>query len=85
MRLAPLSTIIPAMLPMITTAALLHDVGKTRVPLEILNKPGRFESHELQEMRKHATCDGDAPAQKPAFLLDNGGLCRCADVSGLGV
>jgi len=49
----------PAMLPMITTAALLHDVGKTRVPLEILNKPGRFEAHELQEMRKHATYSGD--------------------------
>jgi len=34
-------------LPMITTATLLNDVGKTRVPLEILNKPGRFEPHEL--------------------------------------
>ena len=47
------------MLPAITTAVLLHDVGKTRVPLEILNKPGRFEPHELQEMRKHAAYSGD--------------------------
>ena len=31
----------------VVAAALLHDVGKTRVPLEILNKPGRFEPHEL--------------------------------------
>lgn len=33
----------PGMQPAITTDVLLHDVGKTRVPLEILNKPGRFE------------------------------------------
>ena len=38
---------------MLATAALLHDIGKTKVPLEILNKPGRFEPHELAEMRKH--------------------------------
>ena len=34
-------------------ATLLHDIGKTKVPLEILNKPGKFEPHELEEMRKH--------------------------------
>lgn len=38
---------------MLANAALLHDIGKTKVPLEILNKPGRFEPHELAEMRKH--------------------------------
>ncbi|MDP6116871.1 MAG: DUF3391 domain-containing protein [Planctomycetota bacterium] len=38
---------------MLATATLLHDIGKTKVPLEILNKPGRFEPHELDEMRKH--------------------------------
>jgi putative nucleotidyltransferase with HDIG domain len=54
-------------LPMITTAALLHDVGKTRVPLEILNKPGRFEPHELQEMRKHATHSGDIMEETGGF------------------
>ena len=36
---------------MLASAALLHDIGKTKVPLEILNKPGRFEPHELAEMR----------------------------------
>jgi putative nucleotidyltransferase with HDIG domain len=54
-------------LPMITTATLLHDVGKTRVPLEILNKPGRFEPHELQEMRKHATYSGDIMREMGGF------------------
>ncbi|MDA0747352.1 MAG: HD-GYP domain-containing protein [bacterium] len=38
---------------MLATACLLHDIGKTKIPLEILNKPGRFEPHELAEMRKH--------------------------------
>ena len=57
-------------LPMITTAALLHDVGKTRVPLEILNKPGRFEPHELQEMRKHATYSGDIMNETGGFSAE---------------
>lgn len=32
---------------------LLHDVGKMKVPLEILNKPGALEDFELDIMRKH--------------------------------
>ena len=38
---------------MLATATLLHDIGKTKISLDILNKPGRFEPHELEEMRKH--------------------------------
>lgn len=34
-------------------AALLHDVGKARIPLEILNKPGRLDADELAVMRQH--------------------------------
>lgn len=56
-----------SILNMLTTATLLHDVGKTRVPLEILNKPGRFEPHELQEMRKHATYSGDIMREAGTF------------------
>lgn len=54
-------------LPMITAATLLHDVGKTRVPLEILNKPGRFEPEELQEMRKHAVHSVDIMREEGGF------------------
>jgi putative nucleotidyltransferase with HDIG domain len=35
-------------------AALIHDVGKARIPLEILNKPGRLDTGELAVMRTHA-------------------------------
>ncbi|MEW6751604.1 MAG: HD-GYP domain-containing protein [Candidatus Latescibacterota bacterium] len=57
----------PGRLPAITAAALLHDVGKTRVPLEVLNKPGRFAPDELQEMRKHAQHSGDIMRETGGF------------------
>jgi putative nucleotidyltransferase with HDIG domain len=34
--------------------ALLHDVGKAKIPLAILNKPGRLDDDELKVMRRHA-------------------------------
>jgi putative nucleotidyltransferase with HDIG domain len=34
--------------------ALLHDVGKMTVPLEILNKPGRYRPDEYEIMKQHA-------------------------------
>lgn len=34
-------------------AALFHDVGKVRLPLEILNKPGELNEEEWAEVRKH--------------------------------
>jgi HD-GYP domain-containing protein (c-di-GMP phosphodiesterase class II) len=35
-------------------AAMLHDVGKLRIPLEILNKPGKLEGEEWRIMMGHA-------------------------------
>ncbi|HWF60401.1 MAG TPA: HD-GYP domain-containing protein [Nitrospira sp.] len=32
---------------------LLHDIGKMKIPLEVLNKPGRFEAHEMEIMKQH--------------------------------
>jgi len=34
-------------------AGLLHDLGKVRIPREILVKPGQFTEQELQVMRRH--------------------------------
>jgi len=35
-------------------AALLHDIGKTGIPLAILNKPGGLTPAEVEVMRRHA-------------------------------
>ena len=35
-------------------AALLHDIGKLKIPLEILNKPGKLEGEEWRVMQSHA-------------------------------
>ena len=38
----------------IGVAGLLHDVGKTKVPIEILNKPGRLDDDEFAVMKQHS-------------------------------
>ncbi|GJD53612.1 hypothetical protein OPKNFCMD_6389 [Methylobacterium crusticola] len=48
-------------------AALVHDVGKARIPLAILNKPGRLDPDELTVMRTHAALGYD--------ILREGGEC----------
>jgi len=40
-------------------AALAHDVGKARIPLAVLNKPGRLDPDELAVMRTHAALGHD--------------------------
>lgn len=37
----------------LTTAALLHDIGKIFIPKEILHKPGRLTEEEFKKMKKH--------------------------------
>ena len=37
----------------LTRGALLHDLGKAKIPLAILNKPGRLDPAELTVMRTH--------------------------------
>jgi putative nucleotidyltransferase with HDIG domain len=36
-------------------AALLHDIGKTRIPLEVLRKPGALDKRERKLMEAHTT------------------------------
>ena len=35
-------------------AGLLHDMGKSKIPLGILNKPGRLDDNEFAIMKKHS-------------------------------
>lgn len=39
---------------LLSQAALVHDVGKARVPLNILNKSGPLSKREMEVMRSHA-------------------------------
>ncbi len=39
---------------MLEVAGLLHDLGKLRVPDEVLNKPGKLDAHERQIMNTHS-------------------------------
>lgn len=38
----------------LSQAALLHDIGKTCLPIEILNKPGRLTPEEFEEIKMHS-------------------------------
>jgi putative nucleotidyltransferase with HDIG domain len=38
----------------LTRGAILHDIGKAKIPLEILNKPGQLTKQEMSVMRTHA-------------------------------
>jgi putative nucleotidyltransferase with HDIG domain len=38
---------------------LLHDIGKMKIPHEVLNKPGRLTEEEFQTMKSHAALSRD--------------------------
>jgi len=57
----------------LTKAALVHDLGKAKIPLAILNKPGKLSSDEMAIMRTHARLGYDiliAQGNWEAELLD---------------
>ena len=43
---------------MLGIGGLLHDVGKTKIPDEILNKPGKLSEKEFEVMKKHVEIGG---------------------------
>lgn len=45
----------------LTLGALVHDIGKVKIPQKILDKPGKLDSDELEKMRRH-------PAEGAAIL-----------------
>jgi putative nucleotidyltransferase with HDIG domain len=55
----------------IGTAGLLHDVGKSRIPDEIMYKPGRLTSDEFAIMKEHARIGAEILlGQKSTTALD---------------
>lgn len=51
----------------IGVAGLLHDVGKTKVPLDILNKPGRLDENEFATMKQHSVYGYKMMQDHPEF------------------
>ena len=51
--------------------AILHDVGKMKTPLDVLNKPGRLTDEEFATMRRH-------PVDGYELLVAKGGLSQTA-------
>ena len=43
----------PEFAEFVTTGGILHDLGKAKVPLEILNKPSRLTDDEFAVMKRH--------------------------------
>jgi HD-GYP domain-containing protein (c-di-GMP phosphodiesterase class II) len=54
-------------------AALLHDVGKVKIPSEIINKPGKLDEAEWQLMQTH-TIVGEQMLQQIGGLLGEVGV-----------
>lgn len=47
--------------------SLLHDVGKVKIPLEILNKPARYQPDEYEIMKQHAMLGAEILANTPGL------------------
>jgi len=56
----------PDEIRLIGEASLLHDIGKTKTPNEVLNKPGRLTSEERKVVEEHAV-NGARLALEPPF------------------
>jgi len=50
----------------LSSAGMLHDVGKARIPLAILEKPGALDESEMAVMRKHPEYGLEALGNNPA-------------------
>ncbi len=54
----------------ISTASVLHDVGKISIPDGILNKPGRLTSDEYAVMKQHTVKGCEILASMPDGIMD---------------
>ncbi len=54
----------------IAHAALLHDVGKSFIPIDILDKPGKLTDDEMELIRKHPRYGYDLLTQQGGFPVE---------------
>lgn len=54
----------------IGVAGLLHDIGKTKIPLEILNKPGKLDDSEFAVMKQHSVFGYKMLRDNPEFSTE---------------
>jgi len=45
----------PEDVQVVTEGGIIHDIGKAKTPLKILNKPSSFDPEEWEEMKEHVT------------------------------
>ncbi len=57
----------PLLLNRLARAAILHDIGKTKIPLKVLNKPGKLDPNEWQLMQQHPMFGADILEQQTAM------------------
>jgi HD-GYP domain-containing protein (c-di-GMP phosphodiesterase class II) len=55
-------------------AGLLHDIGKVKVPLEVINKPGRLTDEEWEKVKRH-------PVEGALLLSEIPGVSKLAMVA----
>ena len=56
--------------------AMLHDVGKIRIPKEIINKPGKLDPHEWEIIKTHPAEGQRMLERVGGFMLEVGAIVR---------
>lgn len=59
---------------LVRIAGPMHDIGKIGVPDDVLRKPGKLTSEEMEEMRKHPVIGNEILAGSNSELLRLGGV-----------
>ena len=65
----------PEMINNLALGAILHDIGKCKIPLSILNKPAKLSDSEFEIMKKHSEYGYDIIMKTPGL---NGDIAKIA-------
>lgn len=63
---------------------LLHDIGKTKIPIEILNKPGKLTAYEYELMKTHPVNSVEIINNSVSEEIIEGIVCHHERVDGAG-